>query len=339
MEAAGLRLSSATTTAERVTALRAIEAIATAYPDAPDARLLAQMLGREATQEAGPAAMLDALGVLAGSGEIADIETYASIVGPMMGSVADMQQQGTLFGSSAIALDDAIKALDGAAAKAGLPSIGDAISQVTGSEALGKAVTGSLGQIAAAAKVARDAENFAEMDQAQTREFIGNMVAIMPPGATKAIDGLPMQAFTYELAWEKDMYGESAKALNLVADAIETGELDQEAYGKIHDRLTELSKGPWGKEFAKDALKSLCKSIPVVGNWCDDIFKLAEDLVGPVDCGAISCDCENVGGGLMRGPLIVQCRMQEATVQAQCKASDSFTSTCDDGAKGPDADY
>ena len=141
------------------------------------------------------------------------------------------------------------------------------------------------------------------------------------------------------VAWDNQMFGESAKALNLVADAIETGRFDHEAYNKIRGRLEELKKGPWDSDTAKDILKSLCKAIPIASAWCDDAFKLAEKLMGPVDCSAITCDCANVGGGLMRGPLIVTCKIQEQDLILQCQATKTVTGSCDGDAKGPAANY
>lgn len=339
MEAAGARLSAATMTAERVEALREIEAIAAAYPDAPDARLTAALMSEKATMEAGPGVMLDALGELAASGQITDVDTYAAIAGPLLDSVAKMQENGTLLPEMAIQLDDAVQKLNSAAAKAGLPSVADAISQVTGDDKLGSAITDSLGRLANLAKVARESSDLAAMDEKATKEYIDNLVSILPPGAGPAISGPAFVAFRDSLAWNNEMYGESTKALNLVADAIETGQFDHAAYNKIRDRLKELSKGPWGGDTAKDFFKKLCKSIPIAGAWCGDAFKLVEELISGVDCKAITCDCENVGGGLMRGPLIVQCLIQEQALIGECKATQKVTGSCQGDAKGPGASH
>jgi hypothetical protein len=339
MEAAGAQLKTATTTAERVTALREIEAIAKAYPDAPDARLTAALISQKATMEAGPGVMLDALGELTASGQITDTETLANIAGPLLGAVAEMQENGTLLPSAAIQLDDAIQKLDAATAKAGLPSVADAISKVSGDEKLGAALTGALGKIATAAKLARQAPNLAELDEKAKKEFIDNLVSILPPGAGPPITGPAFTVFRDQLVWNSEMFGESTKALNLVADAIETGQFDHAAYNKIRDRLQELSKGPWGSDTAKDFLKKLCKSVPIAGAWCDDAFKLAEELISGVDCDAITCDCENVGGGLMRGPLIVTCKIEEQNLIGECQATKKVTGSCPEGAKGPGASH
>ena len=339
MEAAGTRLSAATTTAERVEALRQIETIAAAHPDAPDARLTAALISEKVTMEAGPGVMLDALGELAASGQITDVETYAGIARPLLDSVAKMQENRTLLPSMAIQLDAAVQKLNAGAAKAGLPSVADAISQVAGDDKLGSAVTDSLGRLANLAKVARAAPDLAAMDEKATKEFLDDWVGMLPAGAGPAISGPAFVVFRDSLAWNNEMYGESSKALDLVADAIETGQFDHEAYNKIRDRLEDLSKGPWRGDTAKDFFKKLCKSIPIAGAWCDDAFKLAEELISGVDCDAVTCDCENVGGGLMRGPLIVQCKIQEQELISQCQATKKVTGSCQGDAKGPAASH
>lgn len=336
METAGARLTAATTTADRVSALREIEAIASANSDAPDARLLATMLGQQAMIESGPAALIDALGVLASAGEIRDVETYASIIEPLMITVAEMQENHTLLGATAIALDDAVSNLNAAADKIGLPSIADTISEASGIEGLGSTVTDTLGKLAKFAELARSNPDVATMDEAAAKEFVDTVTSIMTMGGGITISAPVTIVVRDTLVWNQQMFGESAKALDLVADAMETGQLDQEAYGKISDRLNDLSRGPWGSETAKDVLKSICESMPFVGKWCGDAFKLAAQLLGD-QCAAISCDCENVGGGLMRGPLMVSCRLQEETVIAQCRATPPVVGYCDPSAMGPDA--
>jgi len=339
MEAAGSELKAATTTAERVKALRKIERIASAHPEAPDARLAAQLLGHKATMEAGPAVMLDALAALAASGRITDTETLANIAGPLLGAVAEMHDKGTLLPSLAIEVDSAVKRLDAAAARVGLPSVADAISQASDNPGLGAALTDTLGQIAAAAKVARAASNLDALDEKAKKEFVDNLASLVSKGAGPAISGPAFAVFRDQIVWSSEMFGESTKALDLVTAAIETGQFDHQAYGRIRDRLQDLSKGPWGSDTAKDFFKSLCKAIPILGAWCDDAFELGEALAASVDCGAITCDCDNVSGGLVRGPLIVQCRLQEQDLISECKATGKVTSACDNGAKGPAATH
>ncbi len=339
MDAAGARLKTATTTAERVSALREIEAIAQAHPDAPDARLTAILIGEKATMEAGPGVMLDALGELATSGQITDTETLAGIAGPLLGVVAEMQENHTLLPSVAIELDAAIQKLDAVNKRAGLPGVAEAISQASGDPKLGAAVTGALGKIATIAKRAMENPDLAALDRKATKEWIDDVVSIGPPIPAFAVNQAGYMMYRDLVAWDNEMFGESTKALNLVADAIETGHFDQDAYNKIHDRLEELKKGPWDSDTAKDILKSLCKSIPIAGAWCDDAFKLAQKLMTPADCSTITCDCEHVGGGLMRGPLMVTCKIQEQDLILQCQSAKVVTGSCDAGASGPGANF
>ncbi|NNE22092.1 MAG: hypothetical protein HKN11_05735 [Rhizobiales bacterium] len=338
MDAAGARLSAATETAQRVAALRDIQRIAAAHPNADGARLTAKLLSEKATEEAGPGAMLDALGTLAASGDIADVQAYASIVGPLMETIGQMQDNKTLLPEAAIQLDKAVQKLDAAAAKAGLPSIAAAISQATGDDKLGSAVTNTLSRLAKIAELARNTPDLAKMNKEATTEYIYGWLEAASSLGGPAINNVTAVPFSQLLGWNNEMYGQSSQALNLVADAIETGKFDHKAYNKIRDRLNELSKGPWGSDTIKDMVKSLCKSIPIAGAWCDDAFKLVEELVG-VSCGDITCDCENVGGGLMRGPLIVQCKIQEQDLISQCNATKKVTGKCQGDAKGPGASH
>ncbi len=339
MNAAGERLRAATTTEERVAALRDIEAIAKAHPDAPEAQLLARTIAQKATMEAGPKAMLGALSDLATSGNIPDAQTYGDILAPLMDTIGKMADEGTLLPQAAIELDGAISALNDKAKKAGLPDVATAISQATGIEGIGEETTGLIGRIAKAAEVARAAPDLAQMNEAETKKFLENLVGLLPAGAGPAISGPAFSVFTEQLGWSNEMFGESTKAMNLVADAIETGQFDQAAYAQIEQRLNDLSKGPWGSDTAKDFFKSLCKLIPVAGAWCDDAFQAVEELIAGVDCSAITCDCGNVGGGLLAGPNTVTCKLQEESIISECVATKKVTLSCDPDAKGPGASH
>lgn len=336
MEAAGARLKAATTTEERVQALREIEQVAAAHPDAPQAQLMARLLAEKATQEAGPAKMLDALGELAASGQITDTETLGSIAVPLLESIAEMRDNGTLLPEAAIQLDNAIKKIDDAAAKAGLPKLSEAIDQATGDTGMAGRLTDTLGKVAALAKAARESADLAKMNEDAKKAYIDNLVSILPPGGGPAINGPAFVVFRDTLVWNSEMFGESSKALDLVSEAIETGQFNHEAYAGIEKRLNELSKGPWNSGTASDFFENLCKKIPVAGAWCGDVFKLAKKLFEEADCDSVTCDCENVSGGLMRGPLIVQCKIQEADLISACKQEKKIVGSCGD-ASGPAA--
>lgn len=240
---------------------------------------------------------------------------------------------------AAIQLDSAISKLNAVAAQANLPSVADIITSASGDVISGAAATSLLSKLANFAKAARASPDLANMTAKETKAYLDSVVGTFPAGAAVAISGPMFIAVRDNLAWSNEMFGQSAQALNLVADAMETGKFDHEAYNKIRDRLNDLSKGPWGSDTAKDILKSMCKSLPVAGAWCDDLFKAVEELLSPAMCKAITCDCDNVGGGLMRAPLLVQCMFQQETLVNECRATQKVTSSCDPGAAGPSANY
>lgn len=337
MDAIGARLGVAETAADRVDAIREIEVIVAAHPDAPDARLMARLLSQQATIEAGPGAMLDALNKLAASGQISDAESFAGIAGPLIGAIADMQDDAPLLGSVAIELNDAVSKLNATAAKAGLPSVADAISQFTGDKKLGSAMTNFLSRISSVAKLARDAPNLAEFDEKMTKEFIANSLKIMSRASAVAVNPVGVSMFSSQVVWSSQMYGEATKAMNLIADAMETGEVNPKEFNKVVQTIEVLASGPWNSDTAKDILKSLCKTIPVAKAWCKDLFKLADKLISVSDCSAMTCDCENVGGGLSFGPRYTKCKWKEQELILQCTATGSVTSQCLGHARGPGA--
>ncbi len=339
MDAVGARLNSAETVADRVDAMREIGAIIAAYPDAPDAQIMARLLSQQATIEAGPVAMLETLSKLTASGQVSDVESFAGIAGPLMETIADMQDNAPLLGSVAIGLNDAISKLNAVAAKAGLPSVANAISQFTGDKELASAITKSLSRISSVAKLARAAPNLAEFDEKVTKEITTGALKIMSMASAVAVNPVGGNFLVSEVVWSSQMYGEATKAINLIADTMMTGEVNSAEYNKIRQRLEILAKGPWGSDTAKDILKSLCKTIPVAKAWCNDLFKLAEKLVSETNCSTITCDCGNVGGGLSFGPRYTQCTWKEQELVLQCTATGSVSSQCLRHAKGPSANH
>lgn len=336
MEAAGARLKAAMTTRERVRALREIEQVAAAHPDAPQAQIMARLLAEKATQEAGPEKMLAALGELAASGQITDARTLGSITVPLLESISEMRDNDTLLPETAIQLDNAIKKLDEAAAKAGLPKLGESIDRATDDVAKAASLTDMLGKVAALAKAARESRDLAKLNEEARRKYIDNLVSILPPGGGPAINGPAFVVFRDTLVWNGEMFGESTKALDLVSEAISTGQFNHAAYARIEKRLNELAKGPWSSSTTSDFFENLCKKIPIMGAWCSDVFQLTRKLFSDAHCDSINCDCDNVSSGLIRGPLVVQCKIQESDLIAACKEQKKIVGSCGE-ASGPGA--
>lgn len=339
METAGEHLSAATTTAERVAALRELESIATAYPEASEARLTAKLMAEKATQEAGPAKMLAAIGELAAVNGVTDVETLGSIVTPLLSAIAEMHDNGTLMPEMAIQVDAGIKKLDDIAAKANLPSIAEAVDKATGDTGLAGTLAHVIDVIADVAKNSKGSPNLREMDMKATKEYLEDWRdAFLAGGFSPAISGPAAEVFLDSLVWNSEMFKESTNALDLVSEAIETGRFDDQAYARIEGRLTELGEnGPWGSSTALDFFEKLCEKIPIAGLWCSDAFDLVQDLIGDVDCGKIDCDCYNVSGGMMKGPLIIQCEINEQDLVMACQEQGKIVGTCMPNASGPAA--
>lgn len=327
MKTAGASLSAAKTIDERVTAMRNIEQITAAYPNIVEARLIARLTGEKATQEAGAQKMLEALSELASIGQITDTETLGNIITPLLSTIGEMQENNTLLPEMAIQLDAAIKKLDVSAKKAGLPTLTESIiAQASGSTELANKITDSISKISSLAQMAQSTSNLKKMNEDATKKYIEDNVyfSMLPPGARVV--------FRDVLVYNNEMYGEATNALNLVSEAMETGRFNNKASAEIEKRLNVLSKGPWSSSTVSDFFKDLCKKIPIAGEWCDDLF----EVFASVDCKSINCDCANVGGGLMRGPLIVQCKLHEDGIISTCKEK-NIIGSCLSGVSGPAA--
>ena len=69
-----------------------------------------------------------------------------------------------------------------------------------------------------------------------------------------------------KLAWDKEMWSESASGLELVADAMANGSIDDDRLAQITGRLNQLGdEGPWGTESGTSFLKKMVGGIPGVG--------------------------------------------------------------------------
>lgn len=335
MNAAGERLQAATTPEGRVAAMHDMADILARNPDDQAAAAAARVISDQASSEAGAAVLLDALTDLATAGKITDTQTLARIGAPLLSRINQMRDEGTLLPSSAIVLDDALGRLDRAAETLGLPNLAEAIDELTGDTGLASDARSALSRVADAARLLQAAGNLAQGDAEASRAFIDSTLSFF--GAANPAISLVGPLYREVLVWNQDMYGEAAGVIDLVTDAMQTGQFDEAAYNQRRERIGELSRGPWNSATAKDLLRSLCNQVPILGAWCDDLFDFVEDLVAGDPCEALTCDCENVGGGLMRGPLIVQCRLHEQELQQICQQLGEPLGSCLPDARGPGA--
>ena len=335
---AGGRLSAAKSPADRVTALREINRIATANPDSKGAQLLARMVSDKAIQEAGPSTILDALGDYAKAGKVRDPDTLRDFLVPYLATLSDMHENGTLYPKAIIELDKGIKKLDSIVKKAGLPKLVDIIDDPFGDPAQTPKAIDFIAKAAIYFKAKEDIENWDKLDEDARKKAVDNWMALVPKGLSPALYGPAYIVFRDQVVWNGEMFRASSEGLGLVTEAMETGKLDLEKYAKVEKRLKELRKGPWGTSTAIDAMKSLCKQVPVADAWCDDIFKVATDFIQGVNCDTISCDCGNAGpGGIVNAGIVVQCKIQEKNLISVCKKEKKAVGACLPGLSGPGA--
>jgi hypothetical protein len=115
-------------------------------------------------------------------------------------------------------------------------------------------------------KAGYSAAQLAEMKENQTKQFVESVVDLFPEMTNPVLNGPVAIVFSDQLHWTQDLYRDSTNALELVANAIETGKFDSAAYQRIADHIQVLSlQGPWGKKTALGALKKWSEQIPFLG--------------------------------------------------------------------------
>ncbi len=335
---AGRKLSNAKTPADRVAALRDVQRIAKANPDSKGAQLLARMVADKATQEASPSEILGALSDYAKAGKVRDPDTLREFLVPYLATLSDMHENGTLYPKAIVELDEGLKKLDSIMKKAGLPELTKIVDDPFGDTIQTPKAVGLIAKIASFVKAKAALENWDKLDADARKKAIDDWISVLPTGLSPALYGPAYIVFRDQVVWNGEMFRASSQGLGLVTEAMETGKLDLKKYAKVEKRIKELRKGPWRTSTAIDAMKSLCKHVPVATAWCDDIFKVATDFVQGINCEAISCDCGNAGpGGLVGGGIVVQCKIQESNLISICKKEKKAVGKCSPGFSGPGA--
>jgi hypothetical protein len=236
--------------------------------------------------------------------------------------------------SAAHAVWEAIQRYDEVAELVGAPTLRELFTVALPGDA-GERLNGALDRIEQVNEIFENLEDVAAGDTEAVDDFVTGVLGLLPAGASPALSGPASVAFVDVMQWNANMYDASADGLNLVADAIETGQIDQTRLNEITERLNNLSQGPWGGDTARDFVRSWCGLLPALGGLCEELFdEVAELIEGPV-CARIDCDCANVGGGLLAGPDRVTCEINQADMRAFCEANNRIEGVCEPG--GPNA--
>ncbi len=264
--------------------------------------------------------------------------SIAAAVASIQQSAQKMQDKGSLPRSSAARLAKSISNLDKKLQQFGRPGLAKSISEFTGDPNAGKAFSASLSLFQAFGSGLNTLSDFQAADEEDVRKFAENFVKAFAPASHPVLSLPSTQLAIDNIAWTNEMFGQSAAGLDVIGNAIETGRFDSKRYNEVADSITNLVKrGPWGSDTAKRYVKQLCKAIGPLKPWCDKIFSKVEEALVGLDCKELTCDCANVGGGLLSGPRRVQCEIAESTMLQACKADSRNVPKCDAGAKGPGA--
>ncbi len=258
----------ATESLDRLSAFGGVQTTLEAAGDAPGAALMLKLTG---AQVGGEAALDDLQGVVTALGKQgagAGLEEQAAaIAGAIAALHPEDPETAPVMPSTVLSLSEAIATYDAAAEEAGLPSLREtALSLLP--EGIRERVSGVLDRIDQAAAFARDLADLAAGDEEAARRVADGYFSIFPPNP--ALTGHQV-AITDLLAWDARMYGASADALNVVANAIETGQVDTEALRQITDRLNNLSRGPWGIETLQRLMRTFCGQLPVLADLCEAV--------------------------------------------------------------------
>ncbi len=196
---------------------------------------------------------------------------------------------------------------------------------------------GVLGLLENAIKVYKavlSSEELSEDEFPQRDRIVRDYLDLIPVNLSPALAGPAGAAFADALDWNGRLWDSTSEGIGLVADAIERGELDMEAYQQVADRIERLAgSGPWDSDTAAQFLKKWAENLPYVGKF----LKAVWPEPGPEECRPINCDCDNVEFGLLTGEYQKECRGAEEGLKAECARRREIVGVCHPTASGPNA--
>ncbi|MBW7860853.1 MAG: hypothetical protein H3C33_07100 [Rhodocyclaceae bacterium] len=186
-----------------------------------------------------------------------------------------------------------------------------------------------------AVKAALGARDLASDPEADRARIVRDFIDMVPASAAPILTGPAVAAFADLQDWNGRMWDGATHGMDLVSEAMETGELDNDAYAALSAEIEDLArKGPWDSDTAAEALKKFAESLPFVGGLLKALWP--EDTVD--ECTVIDCDCGGITDwGILNGAMRDQCRATENALRAECAASGMVEGSCDPIAQGPGA--
>ena len=322
--AAGLRLTMATTDEARAKAM-ADMAKAASRSRAEGAELAVELLSQQSLALANDDAFQTFLSRVADPNTFSDPEAYGEAMTPLLRAMTRTMRPTLTDVNALIKLGDAIKQHDERAKAFGLPTFQDMAAKLANS---GEGTVGLiLNGILAAAQFAKDREAGDRMTDAATRKAQDRIISLLPDSLAPFGPALPFARD--QIRWTGRQFDRSSAAIDLVTEAMETGEFDTAAYEKIRvEMMRDFRRGPWDRGTYGDALVALCKKIGPLGTFCKDIFDALAPLWEPQHCKAIDCDCANVGGGILERTWYDECKRTEDWLIEECRRTEIIPGTC-----------
>ena len=183
-------------------------------------------------------------------------------------------------------------------------------------------------------KAGLSAAELADGDKPDRARIVRDFVDLVPPSLAPALNGPAGAAFADLLDWNGQLWDVSTAGIDVVADAIARGELDQERYAAVAATLERLAAdGPWDSDTAREFIKKWAESLPGVGKlvkalWPDPL---------PAQCQPINCDCDSIDWGILTTEYRKECKAEEIALKRQCRDTKAVAGTCHPTASGPAA--
>ncbi len=182
-------------------------------------------------------------------------------------------------------------------------------------------------------KAGKALDDYVKGNDKDVSKIIGAFVDLIPASVSPAFSGPAGVAFGDLMTWNAGMWNQTTQGIDLINDAMRTGQLDQDRLGQITQQLKLLAgQGPWGSDTARKMIANLLDSFPKLKALFNSLWPEQPKS----NCDLINCNCGAIEAGILTGGWRDACRQGEASLKAQCQASGVISGSCGDPA-GPGA--
>jgi hypothetical protein len=185
------------------------------------------------------------------------------------------------------------------------------------------------------AKATNTLDDLRKTGEVNVKDFMDNIVGLVPNSVSISLNGPASVFFTDLLEYNQKMWKEPTDALNIIADGIESGQIDHARLAQVTERINKLAKeGPWSVKSGLDFFQKILEGLPVVGK----LFKAIKGVWQYSVCRPINCDCAAlVDWGILAGEYIKECKNHEKSIKDSCNKTGKIEGACHITASGPNA--